>query len=166
MKNYKNEKMKVAIYIRVANKETVREDSSIEMQRHIANAYLKNSKGIKSKEFYIDNGFSGTTYNRPEFKRMLKDIKSQKVNTIIVKDLSRFGRKLNAIDKIDMLKKDYGTNFIAIDDKIDTINKVAEFNLRKLIYEMYRADMKQRSELSKKMKKRRSSNPFDTLLQE
>lgn len=67
------EKLNVAVYIRVANKETSREDSAIEKQKYIVNQYLKeNIKGVKSKKYYIDNGFSGTTYNRPDFKKWLK----------------------------------------------------------------------------------------------
>lgn len=154
MKDYKKEKLKVAIYIRVANKETTREDSAIERQKHIVNSYLKTIKGVESKEYYIDNGYSGRNYNRPDFKRMVKDIKSKKVNTIIVKDLARFGRKMNAMDKINMLKKDYGANFIALDDKIDTINKAKEFDLRNLIFEMYRADYRERSRKAKEFARR------------
>lgn len=72
-------KLNVAVYIRVANKETSREDSAIENQKYIVNQYLKeNIKGIKSKKYYIDNGFSGTTYNRPDFKKMIKDIEEKR----------------------------------------------------------------------------------------
>ena len=55
------EKLRVAMYCRVANKETTKEDSAIEVQKKMLNDYLKNNvKGIKFREFYIDNGFSGT----------------------------------------------------------------------------------------------------------
>lgn len=100
------EKLRVAMYCRVANKETTKEDSAIEVQKKMLNDYLKNNvKGIKFREFYIDNGFSGTNYNRPEFRRMIKDIEENRINTIIVKDLVRFGRTNNTLQRIDGLKK-------------------------------------------------------------
>ncbi|MFU2363649.1 MAG: recombinase family protein [Clostridiales bacterium] len=53
---------------------------------------MEKNKELELFDFYIDDGYSGTTFNRPEYKRMFKDIVDWKLNTVIVKDLSRFGR--------------------------------------------------------------------------
>ncbi len=141
------EKLNVAVYIRVANKETSREDSAIENQKYIVNQYLKeNIKGIKSKKYYIDNGFSGTTYNRPDFKRMIKDIEEKSINTVIVKDLIRFGRTNNTLDRIEALKRKYNINFISVAENIDSINKKEEsecfFAIRQCMRDQYRESIR------------------------
>ena len=135
-------KMKVAMYIRVANKEQIKEDSGIERQKSLINSYLKERGGIRTKKIYIDNGFSGTNYNRPEFKRLMKDIKANKYNVLIVNDLSRFSRTLEKIDKI---KKIYNTDFISITDKIDTLENKTYFDMRNCIYNIYRKEMRERN---------------------
>lgn len=150
------EKLKVAIYCRVANKETSKEDSAIELQKHILNQYLKdNVKGINFKEYYIDNGFSGTTYNRPEFKRMIKDIEEKKINTIIVKDLIRFGRTNNTLDRIEALKRKYNINFISVAEDIDSINKNEEFEQIRLIHQCIRESYRKSIRAGRRLAKER-----------
>ncbi len=153
------EKLRVAMYCRVANKETTKEDSAIEVQKKMLNDYLKNNvKGIKFREFYIDNGFSGTNYNRPEFRRMIKDIEENRINTIIVKDLVRFGRTNNTLQRIDGLKKKYNINFISVVDNIDSLKNQDEFEKSILISNLmnvwYKNDLKKRREVQRKMKGR------------
>lgn len=151
------EKLRVAMYCRVANKETTKEDSAIEVQKKMLNDYLKNNvKGIKFREFYIDNGFSGTNYNRPEFRRMIKDIEENRINTIIVKDLVRFGRTNNTLQRIDGLKKKYNINFISVVDNIDSLKNQDEFEksilISNLMNEWYKIDLRKRREVQKKLK--------------
>ncbi len=151
------EKLRVAMYCRVANKETTKEDSAIEVQKKMLNDYLKNNvKGIKFREFYIDNGFSGTNYNRPEFRRMIKDIEENRINTIIVKDLVRFGRTNNTLQRIDGLKKKYNINFISVVDNIDSLKNRDEFEksilISNLMNEWYKIDLRKRREVQKKLK--------------
>lgn len=153
------EKLRVAMYCRVANKETTKEDSAIEVQKKMLNDYLKNNvKGIKFREFYIDNGFSGTNYNRPEFRRMIKDIEENRINTIIVKDLVRFGRTNNTLQRIDGLKKKYNINFISVVDNIDSLKNQDEFEKSILISNLmnvwYKNDLKKRREIQRKLKGR------------
>ena len=123
------------------------------------NDYLKNNvKGIKFREFYIDNGFSGTNYNRPEFRRMIKDIEENRINTIIVKDLVRFGRTNNTLQRIDGLKKKYNINFISVVDNIDSLKNQDEFEKSILISNLmnvwYKNDLKKRREVQRKLKGR------------
>ena len=84
---------KVAGYVRLSKEDKFKDESnSITNQKAIINSYIKNNNGFEFIDFYIDDGYSGTTFDRPSFKEMIKDITEEKVNTIIVKDLSRFGR--------------------------------------------------------------------------
>jgi site-specific DNA recombinase len=154
MNDYNNKKYKVAIYIRVANKETVIEDSAIERQKYLARTYLKKKKGIISKDYYIDNGFSGSKYDRPAFNRMIKDIKSGKVNLVVFKNLDRLSRKMNIINKIDYLKKKYDVDFVSIDGDIDTIYKIFQFNLMKIISDKEREQNKKRSIMVQRYKEK------------
>lgn len=152
------EKLRVAMYCRVANKETTKEDSAIEVQKKMLNDYLKNNvKGIKFREFYIDNGFSGTNYNRPEFRRMIKDIEENRINTIIIKNLVRFGRTNNALDRIEALKQKYNVNFISVEEGLDTINKKEESEcflaIRQCIREQYRESIRAGRRFAKERQK-------------
>lgn len=156
------EKLNVAVYIRVANKETSREDSAIEKQKYIVNQYLKeNIKGVKSKKYYIDNGFSGTTYNRPDFKKMIKDIEEKKINTVIVKDLIRFGRTNNTLDRIDALKRKYNINFISVEENIDSINKKEEFEQIRAIQQCIRDSYRESIRTGRRSAKERTEGWFN-----
>lgn len=147
------EKLKVAIYCRVGRKESSNEDLTIEMQKHTVNQYLKDKvKEIQSKEYYIDNGFSGTNYDRPEFRRMIQDVEEKRINTIIVQDLVRFGRTNNTLDRIEALKRKYGVNFISIIEEIDTINNMNEFNQIRLIQKCIKDSFNESIRLNRKFR--------------
>lgn len=64
---------------------------SIETQKILLEQYCKDHK-ISDYTFYCDDGYSGTNFDRPSFKKMLSDIENGRINLVIVKDLSRFGR--------------------------------------------------------------------------
>ena len=88
------QKYKVAAYLRLSKQEfsNEKESNSITNQKLIIDNYLKEHKEYALVDYYIDDGYSGTNFNRPEYKRMFKDIVEGKINTVIVNDLSRFGR--------------------------------------------------------------------------
>jgi len=97
------------------------ESCSIDSQRKIMNQFCE-AKGIQVVDFYKDDGWSGTNFDRPDFQRMLSDIKRGKINMVVVKDLSRFGR--NYVDcgyYIEQVFDEYNVRFIAIDDGVDTL---------------------------------------------
>lgn len=155
MENIDFKKMKVAMYIRVANKEQVKEDSSIERQKTLINNYLKERGGVKSKQLYIDNGFSGTTYNRPEFKRLMRDIKGNKFDILVVNDLSRFGRTLDVFERIYEMKKTYNTDFISVTDNVDTLENKMFFDIRNCICDMYKKDMRERNKKTREYRNKK-----------
>ncbi len=116
-------KYKVGAYLRLSKEYTIdnKESNSITNQKQIINSYVNEHSNLELVDYYIDDGYSGTDFNRPEFKRLLNDIKNKKVNTIIVKDLSRLGRNYielgNYIENIFPMLK---VRFISINDSIDS----------------------------------------------
>ena len=80
------------IYLRLSrDDERAGESLSIENQKILVTKYVK-EKGWEIKDIYVDDGYSGTNFERPGVKRLLDDAKAGEINTIVVKDLSRFGR--------------------------------------------------------------------------
>ena len=120
---------RVGIYIRLSQEDRDKKyesDSEIVIkQKELLRSYVKNNNFNLVKE-YVDDGFSGTDFDRPAFKEMLEDIKNKKINCVIVKDLSRFGR--------DHVMTGYYTEtffpennirFISISESVDTFKEQA-----------------------------------------
>ena len=93
---------------------------SIESQKLILEKYVL-EHGWNLIDTYVDDGYSGTNFNRPGIQRLLEDAKQGKINTIIVKDLSRFGRNYIEVGQYtDYIFPMYDIRFIAINDNVDT----------------------------------------------
>lgn len=112
------------LYMRLSQEDERQGESlSIENQRHILRKYAEENN-IEVYGEYIDDGISGTTFNRPEVQRLLDDAKTGVINTIIVKDLSRFGRNYIEVGQyLDYVFPAFGIRFIAIQDGVDTSNR-------------------------------------------
>lgn len=103
------------------------ESASIQTQRMALRQYAAEHSLIVYDE-YVDDGCSGTNFDRPAFKRMLDDIDSGKINCVVVKDMSRFGRNYLEVGLYtEMRFPEMGVRFIAINDGVDTRNGVSEF---------------------------------------
>ena len=113
---------KAALYIRLSREDGDKiESNSITSQREILKEYLKLHPDIELHDFYIDDGWSGTNFDRPGFIRMMEDIYSGDVNCVIVKDLSRFGRNYtDAGNYLDNIFVRLQIRFIALNNGIDT----------------------------------------------
>ena len=113
---------KAALYIRLSREDGDKvESNSITSQREILKEYLKLHPDIELHDFYIDDGWSGTNFDRPGFIRMMDDIYSGDVNCVIVKDLSRFGRNYtDAGNYLDNIFVRLQIRFIALNNGIDT----------------------------------------------
>lgn len=97
------------------------ESNSVTNQKAMIQSYLEEHPELELYKEYVDDGYSGVSFDRPEFNRMLSDVKDRKVNCIIVKDLSRFGRNyIEAGKYLEQVFPFLGVRFIAITDKIDT----------------------------------------------
>ncbi len=120
----KQEKQIAGLYMRLSQEdERTGESLSIENQRHILRKYAE-EHGFEIHGEYIDDGVSGTTFDRPEVQRLLDDAKTGVINTIIVKDLSRFGRNYIEVGQyLDYVFPAFGIRFIAIQDNVDTTNR-------------------------------------------
>ena len=112
------------LYFRLSQEDERQGESvSIDNQRTILRKYAED-KGFEIHDEYIDDGVSGTTFQRPEVQRLLDDAKTGVINTIIVKDLSRFGRNYIEVGQyVDYVFPAFGIRFIAIQDNVDTENR-------------------------------------------
>ena len=113
------QKFKVAAYLRLSKEEfnSEKESNSITNQRQIIDNYLKEHKEYDLIDYYIDDGYSGTNFDRPEFKRMLKDIKRERIDVILVKDLSRLGRNyIETGNYLEVIFPGMGVSVISINE--------------------------------------------------
>ena len=114
----------VGLYYRKSQEDERQGESvSIDNQRTMLRKYAE-EHGFEIHDEYIDDGVSGTTFQRPEVQRLLDDAKTGVINTIIVKDLSRFGRNYIEVGQyVDYVFPAFGIRFIAIQDNVDTENR-------------------------------------------
>lgn len=112
-----------AIYCRLSQDDgSAGESGSIQTQKTLLTQYCK-EHGIHIADYYCDDGWSGTNFERPEFKRMINDIESGRINTVIVKDLSRFGREYAQMGLyIEHYFEQKGVRFIAVAEGVDSKN--------------------------------------------
>lgn len=113
-----------ALYARLSSDDMQEGDSnSMLHQKAILQEYAINN-GFSNRQFYVDDGWSGTSFNRPDFKRMLADVESGIIDTIIVKDLSRFGRENNMAGMyIETILPQKDVRFISIFENVDTLKR-------------------------------------------
>ena len=98
------------------------ESNSVSNQREILRDYIRSQSDLELYDIYVDDGFSGKDFERPEFQRMMKDIEAGKVNCVICKDLSRFSR--DSMDAGEYQKRIFPkmkVRFIAIGDHFDSL---------------------------------------------
>ena len=113
----------VGIYTRLSrDDERLGESVSIENQKEMLSRYV-HEQGWNLAAIYVDDGVSGTTFDRPGLNEMLADARNGKINLILVKDLSRFGRDYIEVGNfIDVIFPSLGCRFIALNDGVDTIS--------------------------------------------
>jgi site-specific DNA recombinase len=117
-----------ALYCRLSRDDELQGDSnSIANQKNILLKYAQDN-GFANPQFYADDGISGTTFERPDFQRMVSDIEGGKVSTVITKDLSRFGRDyLKTGEYVEVIFPHYDVRYIAVNDNVDTDRSDNEF---------------------------------------
>ena len=118
------------LYIRLSREDGDKlESESVSSQRAITEQFVSSHYGIKIYDYYIDDGWSGTGFERPEFKRMFDDITAKRINCVIVKDLSRFGRNYVEAGKyLEVVFPMLKVRFIAVNDIIDSIENPSSMN--------------------------------------
>ncbi len=149
------------LYLRLSRDDGDKEESnSITGQRELLRDYIRNRPEFHEYAVRVDDGFTGSNFERPDFKRMMEDVKEGRTNCIIVKDLSRFGRNyLDAGEYIEKIFPFLGVRFIAVNDNYDSLGgKDASDDLiipfKNLINEAYCRDIsvKVRTQLEIKRK--------------
>ena len=110
-----------ALYLRLSKDDgTDTESSSIQTQKEMLTRYCREN-GFIIADYYIDDGYSGKNFNRPNFKRMIGDIEDGKINCVITKDLSRLGRNhIETSIYIEMYFPEHRVRYIALTDGVDT----------------------------------------------
>lgn len=149
------------LYLRLSRDDGDKEESnSITGQRELLRDYISQRPELREYAVRIDDGFSGSTFERPSFQKMIEDVKAGRTDCIIVKDLSRFGRNyLDAGEYIEKIFPFLGVRFIAVNDNYDSLgDKKASDDFiipfKNLINEAYCRDIsvKIRSQLEIKRK--------------
>lgn len=124
-----------ALYCRLSQDDMVDgESNSITNQKLILKKYADDN-GFRNTVFYVDDGISGTTFERDGFKEMMNDVENGKVGIVITKDLSRLGRDyLKTGEYVEIIFPDYDVRYIAINDNVDTFKGDNEFMAFKNIF--------------------------------
>ena len=129
------------------------ESNSIENQKLILARYAK-EKGFDNTRFYVDDGYTGTNFNRPDFKRMMEDVEAGYVKTIIVKDMSRFGRNYVEVGLFtESYFPEHDIRFIAVTDLVDSAdgeNEIIPF--KNVMNEMYARDISNKVRSAKRIR--------------
>jgi DNA invertase Pin-like site-specific DNA recombinase len=165
--NIKTKKIwSVALYIRLSQEDSdngaeKQESNSVTSQKTLLNEFVEEHDDFAVYDTYIDDGFTGTDFNRPSFQKLLEDMKNRNINCVIVKDLSRLGRNYievgNYIEQVFPL---FNIRFIAINDGVDSFKNPSSTNtilvpFKNLINDEYSRDtsIKIRTSLNGKKKK-------------
>ena len=153
----KTEKYRTALYARLSVELKTRPSESIANQLIIMHEYVKERPELAECTEYIDHAVSGTSFDRPQFNMMMDDAKEGKINCIIVKDLSRFGRDyIESCNFIETIFPFLGIRFISINDHFDTEdgfnqNKSLEVSLKNMVNDIYAKDISRRVTVSRRL---------------
>ena len=153
----------IALYIRLSTEDSKVGSFSIENQKNALHQYVDAIEGVKNVEVleFIDNGYSGTNFERPAVQELLDQMREGKINCVIVKDFTRFGR--NSIEVgyfMEMVFPLYGIRFISINDDFDSDNLHGDTGginvaFKYLVSEFYSRDLSIKYKSAKYVKFRR-----------
>lgn len=146
-----------ALYCRLSRDDEYNGDSmSIQNQKELLLKFA-NDNGYFNTEFFVDDGYTGTNFDRPDFKRLIEAVEDGKIGTVIVKDLSRFGREyLQTGFYTEMFLPDNDVRFIAINDSVDSDDGDNDFApFKNIINEWYAKDCSKKIRAVMKMKAQR-----------
>ena len=159
----KKEIYKVGAYVRLSRLDSNKKDiDTIQNQKNIILDYIKDKEQFKLIDIYEDTNKTGTNFNRDNFERLLEDVRKGKINCIIVKDLSRFGR--NYIECGNYLEKIFpfmNVRFIAINDFYDSLKEDASqillLHLKNIVNEVYAKDISKKITTALREKKKKGN---------
>lgn len=142
---------RTAVYCRLSREDGDGESMSIGNQREMLVRYCKDN-GLPVVDIYIDDGFSGTNFERPEFQRMIRDIEDGKIDIVLVKDQSRLGREhLQTGYYMEIFFSNHDVRFIVVNDNVDTDKGENDFmGFRNMINELYAKDISKKIRSARK----------------
>ena len=143
-----------ALYCRLSRDDgSEGESNSIANQKKLLARYAKDH-GLGNTRFYVDDGYTGTNFNRPGFQQMLEDMDMGYISTVIVKDSSRFGRNYLEVGKYtDYYFPEHNIRFIAVNDCVDSENGEDELGaFRNVMNEMYAKDISRKVRSSQRLR--------------
>ena len=153
---------KTAAYIRLSIEDSGKPGSdTIEGQKDLLLAYIERQADLRLVEVYCDNGRTGTNFNRPDFERMMEDVRRGRINCIVVKDLSRFGRNYHETSNYLLRIFPFlGVRFVAVNDYFDTETAVETerglvMPLKNIINDTYSRDISRKISTAIETKERR-----------
>lgn len=141
---FEQQSYRAGIYLRLSRDDDMQgESGSISTERALLTQYCKENN-FKIADEYCDDGWSGTNFDRPDFQRMIEDIRAKKINLVLTKDLSRFGRDyIQSGYYIEKVFQKYNVRYIAVDDNVDTLkgNDDILMPIKNVINDMYAKDI-------------------------
>lgn len=138
---------RTAVYVRLSREDERKvESDTVENQRALLEGFVGGEPSLELEDVYVDRHVSGTKFDRPEFNRMVADMRAGRIDCIVVKDLSRLGRNyLEAGDYVEKIFPFFGARFIAVTDNYDSLTAGAADGLvvplKNLINEAYAKDI-------------------------
>lgn len=143
---------KAALYIRVSTDAQREEGYSIDAQKQMLSAFCV-TKNIENYEFFIDGGFTGSNLNRPEMQRLIKEVKENKIGTVIVYKLDRLSRsQKDTLYLIEEVLNPNGVDFISMNESMDTSTPLGRLMLGILsaFAQLERENIKERTRMGMK----------------
>ncbi|MDO4721148.1 MAG: recombinase family protein [Peptostreptococcaceae bacterium] len=147
-----------AIYARVSRDKKEKPSDSIENQIALCESFIQKSEDFSLAGIYKDIAKTGTDFERPDFENLMDEVRMGKVNCIVVKDLSRFGRNYTELGNfIEKIFPFLGVRFVAVNDNLDTFhmddpNKSLEVILKNIVNETYATDISKKVSSSHQMR--------------
>ena len=151
---------KVGAYIRLSRDDNYSDSYSIDNQTKMIETYCDKNK-LMIIDYYIDNGYSGTNFDRPRFNELIEDINKGKINTIIVKDLSRLGRNYIEVGQfLEYYFPNRKVRFISINDNYDSFKDVnmmdrIDLPFKNVMYDYFAFEISKKLKRSLSMEKRK-----------
>lgn len=146
-----------ALYARLSHEDELEgESNSIQNQKRILLEYAE-AHNLPNPQFYIDDGWSGANFDRPDFKRLISDMEKGRIGVVVTKDLSRLGRDyIKTGEYVELIFPDYNVRYIAVNDNVDTEKGETDMvGFKNLFNEWHAKDTSRKIKATYESKKRR-----------